>query len=377
MPWRLAWAQPANDNFASATVITGSSGSVTGSNVNATAEVGEPSHAGSGAVRSAWWSWTPTSTASVTFTTLGSVFNTRLAIYTGTAVGSLTAVVSGASAGTGLIYSSVTFTAVSGTTYRIAVDGVFGTSGAITLNWTQSLPPDSGWWWNQAEPGRGFAIETRPATPLLTTPRLFIATFAYDSAGNPAWYMSQGVMSGNTSYSGPLNEFRDGQTINGSYRAPRMAGSIGTISLSFTSPTAGTLTWPGGTISIQRYPFVVGAAISAPVNGTGQTGWWWSGAEPGRGFFIEAQGSIMFLSGFMYESTGRPTWYVTQNTLTGATSFSGRLFEYGGGQPIVGAFRSPSTVLDRGTLSVSFSSTTAATVTLPNGTQVSLTRYNF
>jgi hypothetical protein len=44
---------PANDNFVNAQVITGSSGTVSGTNVNATTEVGEPGFAGA----SVWYAW--------------------------------------------------------------------------------------------------------------------------------------------------------------------------------------------------------------------------------------------------------------------------------------------------------------------------------
>lgn len=51
-----AWAQsvPINDHFANAQLISGTAGNVTGSNVNATREVGEPNHAGSASARSVW-----------------------------------------------------------------------------------------------------------------------------------------------------------------------------------------------------------------------------------------------------------------------------------------------------------------------------------
>src|SRR5262245_61361449 len=49
---------PANDHFADAIVLTGNSVSVTGSNVGATKESGEPNHADNPGGRSVWWKWT-------------------------------------------------------------------------------------------------------------------------------------------------------------------------------------------------------------------------------------------------------------------------------------------------------------------------------
>src|SRR5690349_2416488 len=51
-------AQPVNDSFASPTVINGSSGSVSGSNVGATLEPNEPSLAGNPGGQSVWYVWT-------------------------------------------------------------------------------------------------------------------------------------------------------------------------------------------------------------------------------------------------------------------------------------------------------------------------------
>ncbi len=138
---------PANDAFASATAISGASGSTTGTSVNATKETGEASHAGNSGGKSVWWTWTPTASGSTTITTAGSAFDTLLAVYTGSSVSALTAVASNDDVGNGTLTSSVTFTATSGTAYRIAVDGYGGLSGAIALTWTQtgtSAPSNDG-----------------------------------------------------------------------------------------------------------------------------------------------------------------------------------------------------------------------------------------
>src|SRR5262245_29622074 len=65
-------AAPANDNFAYGTVISGSSVTVSGSNVGATKEVGEPPKANNNGGASVWWFWTAPASGSVTISTLGS-----------------------------------------------------------------------------------------------------------------------------------------------------------------------------------------------------------------------------------------------------------------------------------------------------------------
>ncbi len=137
---------PANDNFAAAQALTGVSGTTSGSNRWATKEPGEPDHAGTAGGQSIWYRWTAPGGGPVTVDTLGSQFDTVLAVYTGTAVANLTAVASNDDATGITLTSQVTFTASAGTTYYIAVDGFLtlgGTirEGAVTLNWAGTTPP--------------------------------------------------------------------------------------------------------------------------------------------------------------------------------------------------------------------------------------------
>src|SRR6266851_1725342 len=87
-------AQPANDAFASAQSISGSSGTVTGTSSGATKESGEPNHAGNAGGHSVWYRWVAPASTSVAIDTVGSSFDTLLAVYTGTSVSALTAVAS-------------------------------------------------------------------------------------------------------------------------------------------------------------------------------------------------------------------------------------------------------------------------------------------
>jgi hypothetical protein len=131
---------PTNDNFSSASTITlsGSSTTVTGSNTGATKQSGEPSHGGNTGGASVWWRWTAPGSGTVTLTTTGSTFDTLLAVYTGSSVSALTRIVENDDAA-GLLTSSVTFSAVSGTTYYFAVDGYNGATGSISLNLSSTV----------------------------------------------------------------------------------------------------------------------------------------------------------------------------------------------------------------------------------------------
>jgi hypothetical protein len=135
---------PPNDNFANAQVISGCSGNVTGTNIGATHESGEPNHSpdNNGGNRSVWYQWQAPASGNATVTTQGSLFDTVLGVYEGTAVNALGPVPPvGKDDDSGPDHTSVVnFTATSGHTYRIAVDGYNNGSGGdvgpVTLNWS-------------------------------------------------------------------------------------------------------------------------------------------------------------------------------------------------------------------------------------------------
>ncbi len=129
----IARFTPPNDSFANRASLAGLNVLVANAhNTNATAEVGEPAHAGNAAQASVWWTWTAPNTGLVTVRTTDSTFDTTLAVYTGNAVNALTPVASdnnGDVAGT----SRVTFFTLAGATYPIAVDSPSGQMGNIVL----------------------------------------------------------------------------------------------------------------------------------------------------------------------------------------------------------------------------------------------------
>jgi len=128
---------PANDNFVNAVELQGPSGSVTGTNVAATKEPGEPNHAGDPGGGTVWYRWTATGTGQATFNTEGSNYDTMLGVYTGTSVGGLSLITANDDVQNGVIRTSiVNFNVTAGTTYRIVVDGWNGETGQIKLNWT-------------------------------------------------------------------------------------------------------------------------------------------------------------------------------------------------------------------------------------------------
>jgi len=180
----VAQAQPDNDDFDAAEVITGPYGTVIGDNTEATSEFGEPNHAGNVAESSLWYTWTAPQDGEVTMDTIGSTgeavsatfqngqikfttntlpLDTVLAVYTGTNLASLRQIAANDDTQASLspynrrerqtyqqLYtgpSVLRFTAKAGTTYYIALDSKFSykfagnfssayvTTGSTMLNW--------------------------------------------------------------------------------------------------------------------------------------------------------------------------------------------------------------------------------------------------
>jgi hypothetical protein len=243
--------------------------------------------------------------------------------------------------------------------------------GTGTLPETVAIVPQSGWWWNPAESGRGFAIETR-------NNNLFMAGYLYEGTGRATWYSSGGAMSTSSSYAGTMKTYGNGQILSGSYMTPRETISLGAISVIFTDATHGTLTWPGGTTPIERFNIVSGGVNAPAATFLPETGWWWSPAESGRGFAIEIQNGVLFMGGYMYDAQGNPVWYASSGQMATTSTYQGKLAQWGGGQTLGGHYQPPMVInANVGDVVLNFSSPTDGSLTLPDGRAITLTRFRF
>ena len=172
-------APPPNDNFNFPQVLSNITGTISGNNIDATKEPGEPNHAGNVGGHSVWYSWTPPPTVplgmSFSLRNAATNFDTLIAVYTGTQVNSLTQIASnddyGGTPGLNLS-STVFFPIVPGTTYKIVVDGFNGNVGQFAISWdlnrinkhnnrfigtgnssTTIFRPSTGTWWTLSSTG--------------------------------------------------------------------------------------------------------------------------------------------------------------------------------------------------------------------------------
>jgi subtilisin family serine protease len=235
-----------------------------------------------------------------------------------------------------------------------------------------ALAPQAGWWASPNMSGVGFTIEVQGN-------HLLMGSYLYDDSGKSIWYAAgPGAINGET-YLGSLMFYGGGQTLTGSYRPASFAGTAGDVALSFASPTQGTLTWPGGTLAIQRYDFGPGGASATPPAGTPEAGWWWAPSEGGRGYAIEVQGGTMLIAGYMYDTLGNPVWYLSGPApMTDASTYQGQWQLYANGPSLTGSPRTPQLFnASAGALVIQFTSNTTANLTLPDGRQVAIQRYRY
>ena len=123
-----------NNDLADAPTLIFFSGSVSGSNLGADGELGEPSHGDTAPpVNSIWWKWQAPGTGKVTIDTHGSDIDTVLAFYEGSEIGLLTRLAQNYEHSQSST-SEVEVLVEKDKIYAIAIDGFESTTGQIVLN---------------------------------------------------------------------------------------------------------------------------------------------------------------------------------------------------------------------------------------------------
>jgi ABC-type transporter MlaC component len=156
-----------------------------------------------------WFEWSVPllqSSGIVTFSTLGSDFDTTMGAYTGSEPTSLSQVLSAVNDddAAGYLNSQVSFYAVKGATYLIAVDGFYGAQGNVVLSWV--LNPGSSTLPN-ATPAPQSITASNGATVILNSPWL---------GNNCDWLFNGAVVATDA---GALTIANLGQATVGSYVA--------------------------------------------------------------------------------------------------------------------------------------------------------------
>jgi hypothetical protein len=114
---------------------------------------------------------------------------------------------------------------------------------------------------------------------------------------------------------------------------------------------------------------LIPAIITVSSNGapsaiTPAVGLWWNPAESGSGYAIDYKHGVLVVTVYSYTASGAPVWYLASGPVTNNT-FTATLDKYQGGQCISCAYRPTTINGNDGTLNITFTSPTTATMTLP------------
>jgi M6 family metalloprotease-like protein len=192
---------PPNDNFASAQSISASTSSINGTTRGATREINEPDHSTDTdgfswlGDHSVWYSWTAPFSGSMSIDTCQANIDSILAVYTGSSLGSLSRVTdnnNNCPSGWG---SKVSFNAVAGTTYRIAV----GDAGGLRENtFTLALnsPPPANDDFANAQVLSGFSASANGRNLGATLQSGDPTTVGSQSTSHTVWYSWTAPFSG-------------------------------------------------------------------------------------------------------------------------------------------------------------------------------------
>jgi len=222
----------------------------------------------------------------------------------------------------------------------------------------------SGLWWNSTESGWGISFTQRRNI-------LFAAWYTYDASGNPKWYVASAcaMPAGTTGTSGTCNgvlyEAANGPTFFGTPFNPSLvhALTVGSLQVNFQDANNASMTYTAAgqtrTVAITRQIFQIGPTPTA----VDYTDLWWNPSESGWGIAVTQQYGVMFLTWFVYDNSGKPTWYAATSCTVSGASCSGKLYRATG--PAFGpAFDALQVhAIEAGTVTLSFSDANHATLT--------------
>lgn len=180
----------------------------------------------------------------------------------------------------------------------------------------------NGWWWNPAEPGRGFFVEYRDG-------RVRVACCHYDEKGRALWHRV-----------GPLPLGADDTVAGRADPMPSAAGSDRAAAWPFTlaleGPSRARIDWGGVHIALQpQHPEShEGGAAS---QGSSLTGWWQEdAASSGCAIACEQVGPRIFAA--LLAPDG---WLLLEGARGPRRTFEGKWWRFEGGQSLDGAHRAP------------------------------------
>ncbi|MFZ3321983.1 MAG: hypothetical protein WA190_06390 [Usitatibacter sp.] len=229
---------------------------------------------------------------------------------------------------------------------------------AVVANVPDSL---SGLWWNPNESGWGVNFTQRRNI-------VFAAWYTYDASGNPKWYVASNctmpVAASSGTCTGALYEVSGPTFFAGAFNPSAVhVATAGSLQVNFANAATATMTYTVAgqtrTVAITRQPLSSGNT-PPPVD---YTDLWWNPNESGWGMTIAQQYNEIFVAWYVYDSAGKPVWYVAPNCAVNGSTCTGTLYGTTG-PPFGPTFDSTSVhVLTAGTVTLTFSDPNNGTLT--------------
>jgi cyclophilin family peptidyl-prolyl cis-trans isomerase len=185
--------------------------------------------------------------------------------------------------------------------------------------------PYQGLWWNANESGWGMTLTQRGNI-------IFVALFTYDANGAPVWYvMTNCPVTGGNRCTADMYVVRGGTAPSLPWDGGgKVLSQVGTGTLVFADANNASFNYTinGVTSSraITRQVFATGTA--PPV--VDYTDLWWNPNESGWGVTLTQQFGIIFAAWFVYDTSGKPVWYVATNCPVTATGCASELYRVEG-----------------------------------------------
>jgi lysyl endopeptidase len=222
-------------------------------------------------------------------------------------------------------------------------------------------------WFNEATQGWGVNLNHQGNT-------IFATLFNYASDLQPLWLVASGLaLQADGSFTGTLYRLTGPPYFQLPWNpSGTNLTTVGTMTVSFSGPSAGTLSYSVNGVSVTRS--ITKQVFATPVPtctfGTGSRAGltnyqdlWFNPSESGWGINFTHQGNLIFATLFNYNNVGRDIWLVASGLARQADgSYFGELYVTGGG-PFNSSPWGGFAVVNVGTMSVRFTNGENAVLT--------------
>ncbi len=163
-------------------------------------------------------------------------------------------------------------------------------------------PIPAGYWTIEGTAGGAVAVD-------ISADRFVAAVMMFSDDGQPAWYFTAGPTFTPTSLAGTLYRIYGGTTLPDiRYEPPAGSNVAGAVAITFDGADTARAVINDRAYTLRRTTLAAGRPV--PAAGMPENGWYYNTSQPGRGYFVETQGTAMMITAFAYtgnDDDGAPT----------------------------------------------------------------------